>query len=150
MMNRIAPIVGIVMVTTVANPVMAQPLFAIRNLFRVGDNQVYRLLDSLEYRTNIFQKSLDTELDHSRLNGSNREDNINAFVKDFERSTDRLARRFRNGQAIATDVQEVFDQAVKIDRLMDRGRFGRAERDWNNVRNDLRELARITYGARYY
>ena len=50
-------------------------------------------LKQLEEDTDRFAKSLDSDLDHSRHNGSRREDEINAYVHAFEEATDRLKDR---------------------------------------------------------
>ena len=49
--------------------------------YRLNDKQVKRLMAQLKKDTGRFRKSLDSSLDRSRLNGSNREDDINRFMK---------------------------------------------------------------------
>ena len=62
--------------------------------YRLSDKEVGRMINQIENQTKTFRKSLDSALDHSRVNGSHREDDINALVKSFEEQTKRLHDRF--------------------------------------------------------
>jgi CHASE3 domain sensor protein len=85
------------------------------------------------------------------LNGSNREDNINQFVRDFEQATDHLRDRFDKGQRITADVQEVLNRASRIDNFMRRRRLGNnVESEWVSLRQDLNELARLSNVSRRF
>ena len=115
--------------------------------------QVQQLLNRIESRTDRFRENLDRALDESRFNGSDREDEINQYVRDFEVATNRLRDRYYNGQYVAADLQEVVRRANRIDNFMRRQRLGLgAERDWAAIRLDLNQLGRITNGVtrRYY
>ena len=118
--------------------------------YRLNDKQVQRVMKQLKKDSERFRKSLDSSLDKSRLNGTNREDDINGFVKDYEKATERLYDRFKDNKSVGADVEAVLDGAAQIDQFMTRrsGEFmrrnsqrGRAERDWAAVRQDLRQLA---------
>ena len=91
-----------------------------------------------------FRKSLDSSLDRSRLNGTHREDDINAFMKDFYKESDRLYDRFKDHKSVGSDVETVLQRAADIDRFMSRHEFrsDKAQRDWSVIRGDLDELAR--------
>jgi hypothetical protein len=110
--------------------------------YRLNDKEVKKLMAQLKKDTGRFRKSLDSSLDHSRLNGSNREDDINRFLKNYEDATERLYSRFKDNKSVGADVEAVLDGAAEIDRLMTRRIASeRAERDWSEVRQDLRRLA---------
>lgn len=118
--------------------------------YRLNDKQVQRVMKQLKKDSERFRKSLDSSLDKSRLNGTNREDDINGFVKDYEKATERLYDRFKDNKSVGADVEAVLDGAAQIDQFMSRrsGEFmrrnsqrERAERDWGAVRQDLRQLA---------
>ena len=99
-------------------------------------------MKQLKKDTEKFRKSLDSSLDRSRLNGTNREDNINEFLEDYEKATERLYDRFKDNKSVGADVETVLDGAAQIDQFMRRhSPTGRAERDWSAVRQDLRRLA---------
>ena len=110
--------------------------------YRLNDKEVKKLLAQLKKDTGRFRKSFDSSLDHSRLNGSHREDDINRFLKNYEDATERLYSRFKDNKSVGADVEAVLDGAAEIDRFMTRRLASeRAERDWGEVRQDLRRLA---------
>ncbi len=110
--------------------------------YRLNDKQVKKVLEQLKKDTGKFRKNLDSSLDKSRLDGTNREDDINAFLKDYEKATDRLYDRFKDNKSVSADVEAVLDGAAQIDRFMGRRLpSSRAQRDWEVVRQDLRRLA---------
>jgi hypothetical protein len=111
--------------------------------YRVSDREVEQLLKRIRNGSDRFRKSLDSALDRSRLDGTNREDDINAFVKDFDKETDRLYDRFKDHKSVSGDVETVLDRAVRIDRFMRRQQFrnDKAQRNWEAVRADLDQLA---------
>src|SRR4026207_572690 len=99
--------------------------------YRLNDKQVKKVLEQLKKDTGRFRKSLDSSLDKSRLDGTNREDDINAFLKDYEKATDRLYDRFKDNKSVSADVEAVLDGAAQIDRFMGRRLpSSRAQRDW--------------------
>ena len=110
--------------------------------YRLNDKEVKKLMAQLKKDTGRFRKSFDSSLDRSRLNGSNREDDINRFLKNYEDATQRLYSRFKDNKSVGADVEAVLDGANEIDRFMTRRLASeRAERDWAEVRQDLRRLA---------
>ena len=99
-------------------------------------------LKQLEEDSDRFAKSLDNDLDHSRLNGTRREDEINAYVHAFEEATDRLKDRYEDRGTAPGLARNVLDRGRAIDRFMRRNRTGgRSEGDWVQVRNRLNKLA---------
>lgn len=111
--------------------------------YRVSDAQVRNLLRSIETRGDTFRTSLDSALDRSRFNSTNRENRINDFVKDFENSTDELRRKFDGRTSVGADVSNIIVRAARIDDFMNRNlrRETVAQRDWRNLRADLNQLA---------
>ena len=110
--------------------------------YRLSDKEVERMLKQIENQTKTFRKSLDSGLDHSRINGTRREDDINGFVKAFEEQTKHLHDRFNDHKSVAADVEAVLNRAAAIDGFMARQRLGgRAEEDWFALRSNLDTLA---------
>lgn len=110
--------------------------------YRLNDKQVKKLMAQLKKDTGKFRKSFDSSLDKSRLNGTNREDDINRLLKNYEDATERLYSRFKDNKSVGSDVEAVLDGAAEIDRFMTRRLASeKAERDWSEVRQDLRQLA---------
>ncbi|MBD2179680.1 hypothetical protein H6S82_13390 [Planktothrix sp. FACHB-1355] len=118
---------------------------------RRDNGQVEQILSRIESNTDRFQDSLDDALDRSRLNGTNQEDEINRYVKDFERATDRLLDRYDRGQNVTSDLRSVLSSASRIDNFLQRRRLGpRVERDWSTVRRSVNDLEGIISRARRY
>ena len=110
--------------------------------YRLSDKEVERILNRIENQANNFRRSLDAALDRSRLNGTNREDDINAFIKNFDEQTKRLHDRFDDNKSVAADVEAVLNRAADIDQFMRRQPLSeRAQNDWSAVRASLDELA---------
>jgi hypothetical protein len=111
--------------------------------YRGTYQSVLQLLHRIEDRTDLFRNSLDAGLDQSTLDGSNAEDNINLFVRDFDAAVGRLRERFGRRQSTAVDAQEVLNRAAAIDNfLRSRPVDARTQRAWSNLRLQLNQLAR--------
>jgi hypothetical protein len=96
----------------------------------------------LETETDQFRSSLDGDLDHSPLNGTRREDEINEYVKKFEEATDRLKDRSEDQGYAPNQAREVLVRGREIDTFMRRHRMrGPSEADWRRVRASLSRLA---------
>ena len=107
---------------------------------------VREVIRDLESDTDSYKGSLDNALDHSRLNGSRTEDEINEYVKRFEEATDRLRDRAEDRQYAPNLAREVLNRGRSINVFMRRHRLGgQAESDWAKVRNDLNRLANSYY-----
>jgi hypothetical protein len=118
-----------------------------RRASRQNDRQINSLITRIEQNTDRFRASLDASLDRSRQDGTRAEDNINAFVRDFENATDQLRQRFSGRQSVAADVENLLQKATVIDSFVGRGRrASRAQSDWSLVRTDLDALANA-YGV---
>ncbi|MEO6588097.1 MAG: hypothetical protein ABIP06_02105 [Pyrinomonadaceae bacterium] len=111
--------------------------------YRVSDRQIQYLLNRIETRTDTFKRDLDRALDSSRLDGSDTEDMINEYVKDFESSTDALKHKFDDKDSVSGDVEDVLNRASYINSFLMRNRLSTtAQRDWTYIRTDLNTLAR--------
>lgn len=115
-----------------------------RNLSKA---QVKVIIDRVEDRVDNFVKNYDKALDHSKLNGSSREDWLNSRAKDLEKATDELRREFDRRDAWVENRDEVrkcLNIASDIERNMRNYRFGSAaEGNWSRVRYELNSLADV-------
>jgi len=110
--------------------------------YRVNDKEVEKIIRRIEQQSDHFRSSLDSALDKSRFNGSNREDDINSFIKDFYEQTKHLRNRFDKHQSASADVEAVLDRATRIDNFMSRNRLtSKAQDDWSTLKSNLDELA---------
>ena len=108
------------------------------------------LLSRIQRESSTFSRSLDAALDESRVNDTNREDNLNQLAKDIRDNATLVRDRFRSRQVIRDDVQILLTKARRMDTLMQRfprssDRNARsslrdAQRDWTELRTDLIEL----------
>jgi hypothetical protein len=113
--------------------------------YRISDKEVEKVLTRIEKQSDKFRSALDSALDKSRLDGTNREDDINTFVKNFYEETKKLRDHFNDHKSTSADVQSVLDRAAEIDQFMSRNRLRRnnAENEWSNLKHNLAELARV-------
>ena len=110
--------------------------------YRYNDNYVRNIIQRLETRTDRFSNLLPNALDQSEINGTNREDDINKLVTNFEHATDLLKDHFNNNQSTALDAEAVLREGSRIDRFMRNHTLNYAtERSWNLVRADLNRLS---------
>jgi predicted glycoside hydrolase/deacetylase ChbG (UPF0249 family) len=112
--------------------------------YRISDKEVEDIIHHVESQSDKFRKSLDSALDKSRFDGTWREDDINAFVKDFYKETKTLHEHFDSHKSTTSDVQTVLDRAAQIDQFMRRNRLRKdAPKEWAVLRAYLDELARV-------
>lgn len=123
------------LVTTVKAQVVGQP-------YRLSDKDVERIIKRIEQQSDRFRSSLDNALDRSRFNGTNREDDINSFIKDYYEQTKRLRDRFDKHNSATGDVEAVLDRAARIDDFMRRNRLSpKSQDEWSRLKSNLDELA---------
>jgi hypothetical protein len=114
--------------------------------------QLRDLARRIDDRSRDLQRDIDRALDHSRVNGTNREDRINDEARDFRNA----ASRFRDVAGDSNDLyrsrdeaRNLLDRASQLNRVLNRVRNdGRAQSDWNQLRSDLRRVADI-YNLRF-
>lgn len=135
-------LIAIVFVLTCLGAVAPAQAQVVGQPYRLSDKEVQRILRRIENQAKNLRRSLDDALDRSRLNGTNREDDINAFIKNFDEQTKRLHDRFDDNKSVAADVEAVLNRAADIDQFMRRQRLSeRAQNDWSALRASLDELA---------
>lgn len=110
--------------------------------YRISDKEVEKIIRRIEQQSDRFKSSLDSALDKSRLNGTNREDDINASIKAYYEQTKRLRDHFDKRHSAGSDVEAVLNRAARIDDFMRRNRLSsKAQNDWSTLRSNLDELA---------
>jgi hypothetical protein len=127
-----------------------------RNDDYYGDNISYRNLNAtvrnLKNRSKQFERRIDRELDRSRIDGTRREDQINAIAADFARAADRLDREYDNRRDYRNSQDEarrVLQLGSQLDRVLSRSRLSyNIQNDWNRIRQDLRILSNA-FGGNY-
>ncbi|HUQ30826.1 MAG TPA: hypothetical protein VM095_01845 [Pyrinomonadaceae bacterium] len=109
--------------------------------------EVDRIIKRVEERSDRFVKLFDKSLDRSRLNGSNREDQLNDYARNLETALDELRREFdRKESYVETrpEVRRCLDIATDIDVAVRNRRLGgETERQWALLRSELNTLAGV-------
>ena len=133
---------AIVILTDTSN---AQPRRARGKVYTKAE--VNQIINNIENRVDVFVKDFDKSLDNSRLNGSDREDKLNARAKDLEKATDELRREFDKHDAWIENKDEVrkcLNIATDINVAIKNRKLGaKTESNWANVRYELNTLAKI-------
>ncbi len=119
------------------------PTFPGGGVSNVDRARVRTLLTRIETNTDVFRDAVSRTLDRSRINNTNREDDIMAFINGFENATDELRRDIDSNRSDG-DLNLALSQAAYIDQFMARNRLtNAAETRWISIRNDLNVLASL-------
>ena len=103
---------------------------------------VRQIIRNLETDTDTFKNSLDRALDHSPLDGTRSEDEINEYVKQFEHATDKLKDKAEDQKYAPNLAREVLVRGRSINSFMRKHQLSQdANNDWARVRDDLTLLA---------
>ncbi len=127
-----------------------------RNDDYYGNSRYNRNLNAtirnLRNRSKQFERRIDRELDRSRIDGTRREDRINAIAADFARAAERLDREYDNRRDYRdsrNEAQRVLQLGSQLDRVLSRARLSyNIRNDWNRIRQDLRIISNAFGG--YY
>jgi len=110
--------------------------------------------DSVKRLDNLakdFERDMDRALDHSRVDGTRREDQINSVVHDFRRAVGDLKSRVGNGRDLNrsyNEAQRVMSLADQVDRFGARRLDSRTASEWSQIQGELRNISDI-YGIGY-
>ena len=127
---------------------------------RYPDNRGYGRYDDRGLRDSVqrldrlakdFERDMDRALDHSRTNGTRREDDINNQVHQFRRSVSDLKSRVGNGRDLnrsENEARRVLQEADDLDRFARRGFDGRTSSEWSQIQQELRYIS-SAYGLGY-
>jgi hypothetical protein len=99
-----------------------------------------------------FERDLDRALDHSRVNGTRREDDMNAQGHDFRRAVSNLKSNLGNGRDLNRSRDEaarVMEESRQFDRLgRSRGVNNEVASDWSQIQREL-QIISDAYGLNY-
>ena len=145
LLNLFAVLTAVFAIVILADTSNAQPRRARGKVYTKAE--VNQIINNIENRVDVFVKEFDKSLDNSRLNGSNREDKLNARAKDLEKATDELRREFDKHDAWIENkdqVRKCLNIATDINVAMKNRKLGgKTESNWANVRYELNTLAKI-------
>ena len=122
------------------------------NYGRYDERYLKDSINRLDKLAKEFEKDLDRALDHSRVNGTRREDNVNAQGHDFRRAVSNLKSNFGNGRDLNRSRDEaarVLNEARQFDRIgRGRGINSEVASDWSQIQRELQVIS-DAYGLGY-
>ncbi|MEO7505701.1 MAG: hypothetical protein ABIZ95_00575 [Pyrinomonadaceae bacterium] len=131
--------IGLVAILTLSSAVQAQRGYS--------KAEVDRLIKNAENRSDEFVGTFDRSLDRSRLNNSEREDQLNRRAQDLEKAFDDLRSRFDRTESYLDtrdEARKCLNIATDINVAMRNNRLGtRTENAWVILRNEMNTLARV-------
>ncbi len=123
------------------------------NYGRYDSRYVKDSIQRLDRLAKDFERDLDRSLDHSRVNNTRREDQINAQGHDFRRAVGNLKSNFGNGRDLnrsRDEAQRVLDEARQFDRIgRMRGGNNQIAGEWSQIQRELHIIA-DAYGLSSY
>src|SRR5258705_2725496 len=124
-----------------------------RNYGRYDERYLKDSIQRLDRLSKDFERDLDRALDHSRVNGTRREDQMNAQGHDFRRAVGSLKSRVGNGRDLnrsRDETQRVLQEARQFERIgRGRGFDDRGASDWSQIQRELQVIS-DAYGIGYY
>src|SRR5690242_285918 len=112
-----------------------------RGYGRYDDRSLRDSVQRLDRLTKDFEHDMDRALDRSRVNGSRREDRINAEVHDFRRAVGDLKSRIGNGRDLnrsADQARRVLQEADQVERVARPRWFdARLASEWSQIQQEL-------------
>ena len=118
---------------------------------RYDDRGIRDSVNRLDRLAKDFERDMDRALDHSRANGSRREDDINNQVHQFRNSVSDLKSRVGNGRDLnrsSNEARRVLQEADDLDRFSRRGFDSRTASEWSQIQQELRYISSV-YGFGY-
>ncbi len=122
------------------------------NYGRYDERYLKDSIHRLDKLAKEFEKDLDRALDRSRVNGTRREDNMNAQGHNFRRAVSNLKSNFGNGRDLNRSRDEaarVLEESRQFDRLgRGRGIDSEVASDWSQIQRELQIISNA-YGIGY-
>jgi hypothetical protein len=123
------------------------------NYGRYDERYLRDSIHRLDRLAKDFERDLDRALDRSRVNGTQREDRINAQGHDFRRAVGKLKSAFGNGRDLnrsRDEAQRVLQEAQQFNRIgRSRGMDNRVASEWSQIQQEL-SIISDAYGLGYY
>ncbi len=112
---------------------------------RNSNRNLQSTIKNLKNHSREFERRLDRELDHSRYDGTNREDRLLQIAKDFQNATESLDNSYDNRRDYnksQDEARRVLQLGSQLDRAVSRSRVSNnVGSDLNRIRQDLSVLA---------
>ena len=123
-----------------------------RGYGRYDDRGLRDSVHRLDRLAKDFEHDIDRALDHSRVNGSRREDRINDQAHQFRSAVGDLKSRIGNGRDLSrssNEARRVLQEGQQLDRIARPGWFdSRLSSEWSQIQQELRYISNV-YGFGY-
>ena len=117
-----------------------------------NERQMRDLARRIDDRSRELQRDVDRLLDHSRYDGTRREDRVNNDVRDFRNAAARFRDSIGNGRNLnqsADEARTLLQLGQRVSRYLSRiNTDSRTASDWGQIRSDLNTVADI-YNFRF-
>jgi len=126
------------------------------NYGRYDERYLRDSIHRLDRLAKDFERDLDRALDRSRVDGTRREDRINAQGHDFRRAVSNLKSAFGNGRDLnrsRDEAQRVLAESQQFNRLGRGAMDNRVASEWSQIQQELRVISDaygLDYGGGYY
>jgi hypothetical protein len=126
------------------------------NYGRYDERYLRDSIHRLDRLAKDFERDLDRALDRSRVDGTRREDRINAQGHDFRRAVSNLKSAFGNGRDLnrsRDEAQRVLAESQQFNRLGRGAMDNRVASEWSQIQQELRVISDaygLGYGGGYY
>ena len=126
------------------------------NYGRYDERYLRDSIHRLDRLAKDFERDLDRALDRSRVDGTRREDRINAQGHDFRRAVSNLKSAFGNGRDLnrsRDEAQRVLAESQQFNRLGRSAMDNRVASEWSQIQQELRVISDaygLGYGGGYY
>jgi hypothetical protein len=114
------------------------------NYGRYDERYLRDSIQRLDRLAKDFERDLDRALDHSRVDGTIREDRINAQGHDFRRAVGNLKSAFGNGRDLnrsRDEAQRVLAESQQFNRLGRAAMDNRVASEWSQIQQELRVIS---------
>ena len=121
------------------------------NYGRYDERYLRDSIHRLDRLAKDFERDLDRALDRSRVDGTRREDRINAQGHDFRRAVSNLKSAFGNGRDLnrsRDEAQRVLAESQQFNRLGRGAMDNRVASEWSQIQQELRVIS-DAYGLGY-
>ena len=121
-----------------------------RGYGRYDDRGLRDSANRLDRLSKDFERDVDRALDHSRANGTDREDRVNDQVHQFRNAVRDFKSRVGNGRDLnrsANEARRMMQEAQDVDRIA-RRLDGRTSSQWYQIQQELRYISNV-YGIGY-
>lgn len=124
------------------------PLSGHAEVDRVSDKELTALVKDLDRKAGRFISAVDSKLKNSIVRGATGEKDFGLFLGDFDKSIERLQKRYSKTYAASEEASDVIRRGSELDAFVKSQPGMKGEKQWVTLSADLTRVA-LAYGADY-